>query len=173
MVREELFSKDSVSRLLEKSNKASDKLDSKPPLMSEVDIEPMLRSIDLDAAYDQLVLTVTESSFGSMLSMVGGEAALQPLREPFKKRMETFLSEAAKSPSIQAAISGQLGKAASSERFLAKLEQLLQARLDEMTPDMVKEIMQRMIKNHLGWLVVWGGVFGGIIGLITGLVALS
>jgi len=29
----------------------------------------------------------------------------------------------------------------------------------------VKNIIQRMIKEHLGWLVVWGGVFGGLIGL--------
>jgi hypothetical protein len=32
---------------------------------------------------------------------------------------------------------------------------------------MVKEIMQQMIRDHLGWLVVWGGVFGGLIGLVT------
>ncbi len=24
-----------------------------------------------------------------------------------------------------------------------------------------------MIKEHLGWLVVWGGVFGGVIGVIS------
>jgi len=29
--------------------------------------------------------------------------------------------------------------------------------------------VQRMIDEHLGWLVVWGGVFGGLIGLISGL----
>ena len=32
---------------------------------------------------------------------------------------------------------------------------------------MVKQIVQDMIRHHLGWLVVWGGVFGGLIGLIT------
>jgi Na+/H+ antiporter NhaD/arsenite permease-like protein len=32
---------------------------------------------------------------------------------------------------------------------------------------MVKDIIQQMIKKHLGWLVVWGGVFGGLIGLIA------
>ena len=31
----------------------------------------------------------------------------------------------------------------------------------------LKEIIQDMIKKHLGWLVVWGGVFGGLIGLIA------
>jgi uncharacterized membrane protein YheB (UPF0754 family) len=164
MVHEELFSKDNVERLLSSPKEKVEGNDG-TSLVDAVDIEPLLNAIDLDAAYDQLVATVVESSFGSMLAMVGGEEALKPLREPFKARMETFLSEAAHSPKIQAAISEQLGKAASSDQFVGKLEQLLRARLDEMTPEMVKEIMQRMIRDHLGWLVVWGGVFGGVIGL--------
>ena len=173
MVHEELFSKDKVERLLSaKSRSASDgdKTDSNTDsLGAAIDLEPMLTAIDLDAAYDQLVATIAESSFGSMLAMVGGEAALQPLREPFKERMRGFLADAARSPRIQAAIGEQLGKAASSERFVNRLDQLLRARLDEMTPEMVRDIMQRMIREHLGWLVIWGGVFGGVIGLVAGL----
>lgn len=173
MVHEELFSKDNVERLLSTpaQENSSDLAtnNSNISLVDAVDIEPLLNAIDLDAAYDQLVATVVESSFGSMLSMVGGEAALEPLRDPFKERMGNFLTDTAQSPKIQSAIAEQLGKAASSDQFVSKLDQLLRARLDEMTPDMVKEIMQRMIKEHLGWLVVWGGVFGGIIGLIAGL----
>jgi uncharacterized membrane protein YheB (UPF0754 family) len=34
---------------------------------------------------------------------------------------------------------------------------------------MVRDIMQQMIRRHLGWLVIWGGVFGGLIGLLAGL----
>ena len=83
--------------------------------------------------------------------------------------MRGFLADAAKSPRIQAAIGEQLSKAASSERFVSKLDKLLRARLDEMTPEMVRDIMQRMIREHLGWLVIWGGVFGGLIGLAAGL----
>lgn len=173
MVHEELFSKDKVERLLSaKSRSAPDgnKTDSNTDsLGAAIDLEPMLTAIDLDAAYDQLVATIAESSFGSMLAMVGGEAALQPLREPFKERMRGFLADAARSPRIQAAIGEQLGKAASSERFVNRLDQLLRARLDEMTPEMVRDIMQRMIREHLGWLVIWGGVFGGVIGLVAGL----
>ena len=26
---------------------------------------------------------------------------------------------------------------------------------------MGKEIIEKMIAEHLGWLVVWGGIFGG------------
>jgi hypothetical protein len=28
-------------------------------------------------------------------------------------------------------------------------------------------MVQQMIEQHLGWLVVWGGVFGGLIGLVS------
>jgi uncharacterized membrane protein YheB (UPF0754 family) len=170
MVHEELFSKENVERLLSSpKNAGTGDASDRYSLVDAIDIEPLLNAIDLDAAYDQLVATVVESSFGSMLAMVGGEEALQPLREPFKKRMETFLSDAAHSPPIQAAIGEQLNKAASSDQFVGKLEHLLRTRLDEMTPEMVKEIMQRMIREHLGWLVVWGGVFGGLIGLMAAL----
>lgn len=192
MVHEELFSKDNVERLLQEKSPAdagesgigTDTGDTRPAddasdasipnasLADAVDLEPMLNAIDMNAAFDQLVATIVESSFGSMLAMVGGEEALQPLREPFKERMQRFLAEAAKSPKIQAAIGEQLSKAASSDRFVGKLDRLLRARLDEMTPEMVKDIMQRMIREHLGWLVVWGGVFGGLIGLVAGIVRL-
>jgi len=55
MVREELFNKESVSRLLANSDQKKTDDKSKPPLINDVDLEPMLKSIDLDAAYDQLV----------------------------------------------------------------------------------------------------------------------
>ncbi|GIT63406.1 MAG: hypothetical protein Ct9H300mP21_09520 [Pseudomonadota bacterium] len=38
---------------------------------------------------------------------------------------------------------------------------------------MVKDIVERMIQEHLGGWVFWGGVFGGIIGLIKTLVFLK
>jgi len=166
MVHEELLAKDSVQRLMTSSPK-------EPETKAAIDIGPMLSAIDLDLAYDQLVATINESSFGSMLAMVGGEAALQPLREPFKQRMGKFLADAANSPRVQALVKEQISKATTSDRFIEKLDKLLRTRLDELTPDMVKDIMQRMIKRHLGWLVVWGGVFGGLIGLIAGLFQLA
>ena len=46
-----------------------------------------------------------------------------------------------------------------------QVEQIIDNRLQELTPEKVKDIVQNMIRKHLGWLVVWGGVFGGVIGL--------
>ncbi len=48
-----------------------------------------------------------------------------------------------------------------------KVNGIVEKRLNELTPRMVKEIIQEMIRSHLGWLVVWGGVFGGLIGLVA------
>ncbi len=53
-----------------------------------------------------------------------------------------------------------------SDDLINDIEAIVAKRLDELTPEMVKNIIQRMIKEHMGWLVVWGGVFGGLIGLI-------
>jgi hypothetical protein len=36
--------------------------------------------------------------------------------------------------------------------------------LEELTPQIVKEMVQQIIREHLGWLVVWGGFFGGMMG---------
>jgi len=44
---------------------------------------------------------------------------------------------------------------------------MVNARLNELSPQHVKEIIEDMIRKHLGWLVVWGGVFGALIGFFS------
>ena len=163
LVHEHLFTRDRINDALGGKSTGS---------MSNLDLEPLFSKLDLDAAYDQLVATIMDSSFGNMLGMVGGESALEPMREPFKRRMGNFLKDAAESPRFQQAINEQVQQFTSGDGFREKLDRILQARLDELTPEMVRDIMHRIIHKHLGWLVVWGGVFGGLIGLCAGLVTL-
>jgi len=159
MVHEHLFNQERVEKVL-----------SAPDSEMTIDLKPIIAGVDLDVAYDQLVETVMESSFGSMLGMLGGESALDSMREPFKRRMGKFLEDAADSPRFQKIVNQQIATVTSSDQFLTRIDTILRARLDELTPEMVRDIMQQMIRKHLGWLVVWGGVFGGLIGLITGVV---
>lgn len=161
LVHDHLFTRERVDGAMSTTN------------IGDVDLEPLFAKINLDAAYDQLVTTIMDSSFGSMLGMVGGESALEPMREPFKKRMQNFLTDAAASPRFQEAVNEQIQQFTSGDTFREKLDRILQARLDELTPEMVRDIMHRIIHKHLGWLVVWGGVFGGLIGLVAGLLNYS
>lgn len=158
LVREHLFTPEKVDDYFSK----------KSTVATEIDLQPIIENLDLNAAFDQLVATIMDSSIGSMLSMVGGATALETMREPFKKRMAGFLSNASQSPKFKEVVNQQISSMASSEQFLERIEGVLQDRLDELTPQMVRDIMQQVIRKHLGWLVVWGGVFGGCIGLIAG-----
>jgi uncharacterized membrane protein YheB (UPF0754 family) len=102
-----------------------------------------------------------------MLSMVGGVQALEPLREPFTKKLEDTVHKISETDAFKEAIREQLEDTSVSDDILTKVDVIVSKRLAELTPDMVKEIIERMIHEHLGWLVVWGGVFGGLIGLVT------
>lgn len=168
LVREELFGEDKIERLFEAAAHRQTEAQSDGEEDTHgIDVSALADGIDVDAAFDQLLETVEQSSFGNLLNMVGGVAALEPLREPFGKRLKHFLAEASRSPKIREAITRQLTSESNRERFKQRLEHVLEARLDELTPEMVRDLMSRLIRRHLGWLVVWGGVFGGLIGLLA------
>jgi len=132
-----------------------------------VDFEKILNKTDFTPAYDSLKSAVMESSFGGMLGMFGGEAALEPLKEPFTKKLQASIIEISNSDSFQAVLNESLKSDDLSEDIHKKLSSIVSKRLDELTPKMVKEMIQNIIREHLGWLVVWGAVFGGLIGFVS------
>ena len=64
-------------------------------------------------------------------------------------------------------VEDQFHKENAAETMTERIEGIVRQRLDELTPERVKEIVEDMIRQHLDWLVGWGGVFGGLIGLLT------
>jgi uncharacterized membrane protein YheB (UPF0754 family) len=124
---------------------------------------------DMSPAFDGLVEVVQTSSFGGLLGMMGGIQALEPLRQPFETRLKEALKVVAHAPEFQENLRAQVSTFAVSEQMLEQVNIIVRGRLEELTPQMVKEIMQQMIRDHLGWLVVWGGVFGGLIGFVSSL----
>ena len=132
-----------------------------------VDFEKILNKTDFTPAYDSLKSAVMESSFGGMLGMFGGEQALEPLKEPFTKKLRSSIVDISKSDSFQAVLNEALKSDDLSDDIYNKLSSIVNKRLDELTPKMVKEMIQKIIREHLGWLVVWGAVFGGLIGFIS------
>ncbi len=155
---EQFFTAEHIERFLSSSSK------------DVIDLSPVIEKTDLSPAFDGLVKVIQESSFGVMLAMVGGTDALLPLREPFTQRMKISLLEVSKTDEFNAMLREGLTNANNDDSIREKISSVIEQRLGELTPKLVKEIIQTMIKKHLGWLVVWGGVFGGAIGLLAGFV---
>ncbi len=94
-----------------------------------------------------------------MLALVGGLKAIEPLREPFKVEFSARF--------VQVIEDLDLTKSDMHfENFLPTVENLVRGKLDQLKPQEVKTILEKIIREHLGWLVVWGGVFGGFIGIL-------
>jgi len=159
MIMDQFFSSDSLERFFDAST-----------LMQEGIHNMMPSMMDFDRAFDSLVEAIMASSMGNMLGFVGGPKALETLRQPFADRMRDALYDFVESPQFHDAVAKRLDDLAHSDDVMTRIELLIDNRLQELTPAQVKELVQRMIKEHLGWLVVWGGVIGGSLGLIVALV---
>ncbi len=158
LMMEQFFTAENIQRFLSATNTQD----------SALDLAPIIEKTDLSPAFDGLVSVIQASSFGGMLSMLGGTEALQPLKQPFSEKMKQSLLEIAKTEEFNAMLHEGIMHSSSDDSIRRKIAHVIEKRLDELTPQLVKEIVQEMIKKHLGWLVVWGGVFGGAIGLIAG-----
>lgn len=135
-----------------------------------IDFEKILNKTDFSPAYDSLKESVMQSSFGGMLGMFGGESALEPLREPFTKKLQASIISISSSDAFQEVVNEALKSEDLSQDIYEKLSRIVNTRLEELTPAMVKELVQDLIKEHLTWLVIWGAVFGGLIGLVSTLI---
>lgn len=130
-----------------------------------VDLTPIIKQTDFTPAYDALVKSVMESPMGGMIGMFGGEAIIGKLKEPFLEKIKLSTIEISQSESFMMALNEHLHQ--ESGHLTETIETIVESRLAELTPVMVKEMLHTLMKEHLGWLVVWGGVFGGLIGLVS------
>jgi len=156
LMMNEFFTPENMKRFLEQEEKT-------------LDLEPVIEKTDFSPAFNALAKTIMESSFGGMLGMFGGEKALEALRAPFETKMKSAVKEIAQSEDFQNNLNETLSGSGLSGDINLKIESAINARMNELDATMVKEMVQRIIAEHLGWLVIWGGVFGGVIGLISAL----
>ena len=156
---EQFFTKENIDRFLSRNS------DSAMP----INLSPVIEKVDLTPAFDNLVSVIENSSFGPMLTMVGGTEALQPMKEPFIEKMKSSIQDITQSEQFNTLLRDELEQPNMIANMQNKVSDIIEKRLNELTPQLVKEIIQAMIKKHLGWLVVWGGIFGGLIGLIAAL----
>ena len=163
LIMGQFFSKENLQRLLAEQHDQD---------AVSLKLAPVIQAIDLSPAFDALLETVQKSSLGGMLAMFGGTAALTPLKEPFIARLKQALTEVSQTDEFNQLVLAQLDKPEQLAGIRSQVDTIVQQRLNELTPALVKDIIQQMIREHLGWLVVWGGVFGGLIGLVAALIPL-
>jgi uncharacterized membrane protein YheB (UPF0754 family) len=132
-----------------------------------INLTPVIEQTDFTPAYDALVLSVMESPLGGMLGMFGGEALIGKLKEPFLEKIKHSTIEISQSDSFMSALNTHMHEG--NGTLTQTISEIVELRLAELTPLMVKEMLYGLMKEHLGWLVVWGGVFGGAIGIVSSL----
>lgn len=163
LIMEQFFNKADLEEFFHGAGDISEKM--------AAQLQQVIDEIDLDSAFESLLDVIMSSSFGGMVGMLGGRDALGALKSPFVDRMREFFKEQLSDSNFQVKIQDALSSAMDDEAIRGKLEFMIDDRLNQMTPKMVKEIIQQMIREHLGWLVVWGCVFGGLIGLVVTLLS--
>lgn len=118
----------------------------------------VLESEEVDAIIDAKLEEMAASPQGMMIKMVGIQT-VKPLVKQFVIGVGTEMAPL---------LAGEVARSELEVGPLrAQVDGLLETKLEELTPERVKEMMEEVIREHLGWLIVWGNVFGGTIGLVS------
>ncbi len=157
LIMEQFFTKENLAKFFESNLNSKDK----------IDLSNVIDKTDFTIAFESLKSAVMESSFGGMLGMFGGEKALEPLQEPFTAKMKSSINKIVHTDTFQKTLKEALSNGDMSDKIQEKIQTVVYERLEELDAKMVKNIVLDMMKEHLGWLVVWGGFFGGLIGLLS------
>lgn len=157
LIMEQFFTKENLEKFFNSQKNQN----------SKIDLTNLINKTDFSIAFESLKGAVMESSFGGMLGMFGGVSALEPLKEPFELKMKASINKIVHTQAFQNTLKDTLSSDDITNNIQEKIQVVVYERLEELNAKMVKNIVLDMMKEHLGWLVVWGGVFGGLIGLIS------
>ena len=148
LITEQFFNVEQSRQFLEKS--------------SHLTLKTVAEKLDYEEIYDSLVQAILTSPAGAIIGLMGGNKVLYPLKQPIIEHLQQFVQQLAeKTPNISDD---------NCLEFTQSADHIITKKLQQLTSLMVKKIIQDIIKEHLGWLVVWGGIFGALIGAIGTLI---
>ena len=160
LIMQQFFTQENITRFFHESAQKSP------------DLSPLIDSVDLSPSFEALKDSVMKSKLGAALNMFGGASALDPIQPKFISEMRKAVKSITGSDDFQQKLQKLISGSGDHSALLERVNLIVEKRLEELSPQMVKNIIQHMIRTHLGWLVVWGGVCGGLIGLAASLITL-
>lgn len=128
-----------------------------PGVDLQAQVTELLQSEEADKAIERQLEKLKEGPFGMMVRMAGTDILKLVVKE-FLTGLNAELM-----PQLQGKLFSKIDPRAVREQ----VDVLLERKLQELTPETVKEMMEHVMREHLGWLIVWGNVFGGSIGLLS------
>ena len=71
------------------------------PVSPLKNLEKVFQGVNFDPVFDSLLEVIEKSSLGSILSMVGGTKALEPLRDPFNDKLKIAIGKISESEQLK------------------------------------------------------------------------
>jgi len=141
-------------------------LDQKAPtILSSLNLneklKQLLESPTVDALIDSKLTELNTKPEGMLFAMMGMNLLqLKPLIKPFVVGMGSELIPLL-TKNLEPSKMLDIG-------FLREeVDNLMSEKLEELTPERVKTLIEDVIRDHLGWLIVWGNIFGGLVGIAS------
>ncbi len=160
--------KDSISELIMKEFFTKERLESLfEQEEAKIDFASLIKDIDLNPTFDALKTSILESKYGQVINMFGGESSLELLRVTFLKKLHSSIISILNSKTFKMQLKKHIKNSNLSADLQNIIYNMIRKRLNELSPAQIKELISKLIKEHLDWLVVWGGIFGGIIGFLS------
>jgi len=123
-------------------------------------LREILECEEADKILERNIAAMFTRPEGMMLMMAGFSAeTLKPMVRPFMVDMDKEIA-----PMLTSSFDPRTMINASAMRDQVK--ELMATKLEMLTAPMVKDLVEEMIRTHLGWLIVWGNLLGGLIGLV-------
>ena len=135
LIMEQFFNHGDLSALVQRTGHTADRLGEH--------LKGAIEDLDIDSAFESLLDVIMSSSFSGMLGMLGGKDALSPLKIPFVERMRDYFRARFANRTFQSRIENALRDALDEESIRQTVADLIDRRLDEMTPKMVRKLFSR------------------------------
>jgi len=132
MIMDQFFTIENIQNIIKEESES---------LMPGIDFEAAINAVDYNIVFNNITETILSSSLGGMLGMFGGTSALESFREPFIEKIKDFIRTETATPEFMSTINQNITSDKVGEDLIKKVDVIVDRRLDELTPGMVKKII--------------------------------